>query len=74
MAVKVSRSVLDGIRAVRDSGITNMLDREMVIKICSELGFFLAARWIDGNKKEYSAGVFFGFEETEETSQEGDQE
>jgi len=76
MAVRVSKSVLDGITAVRDSGITNMLDREMVIRLCSELGFSIAARWVDRHKKEYSAGVFFGFEEaeTEITPQEGEEE
>jgi hypothetical protein len=62
MPVKVTKTVLDGITDVRDSGKTNMLDRNTVAKLCSDMGYYDAALWINDNKREYSEGVFNGFE------------
>lgn len=62
MAVKVSKNVHDGITAVRDSGELNMFDRDGVAKLCSNMGFYEAALWINDNKKEYANGIFEGFE------------
>jgi hypothetical protein len=62
MPIKVSRAVLDGITAVRDSGKTNMLDRNSVAKLCSDMGYYEAALWVNDNKKEYAEGIFNGFE------------
>jgi hypothetical protein len=60
-AVAVPRGVYEGIVAVRDSGLTNMLDRPRVAEIAEELGYAEAAEWISSNKKAYAEGVFSGF-------------
>jgi len=64
--VEVPRGVLDGLEAVRQSGLTNMLDRAAVALLAAEFGFEDAARWIETHKKEFAAGIFRGFEATEE--------
>lgn len=66
MPVKVPKSVLDGISAVQDSGRTNMLDRNAVVRLCMEFDFHKAALWINENRKEYAEGVFGGFEAIED--------
>ena len=62
MSIHVNSDVLEGIRAVRDSGRTNMFDRTRVIEILEEMGFDQAAVWVSEHKKEYSQGIFQGFE------------
>jgi len=59
--VKVPQKVLDGIIAVRDSGLTNMLDRPMVAKLARRMGFEEAAEWVRAEPKAYAEGVFHGF-------------
>jgi hypothetical protein len=63
--VKVPRQVLEGLEAVRQSGLTNMLDRPAVIKIAAKFGFEEAARWIETHRKGYAEGIFRGFEPEE---------
>lgn len=60
-AVAVPREVYEGIVAVRDSGLTNMLDRPRVAEIADKLGYDEAAEWIRSNRKAYAEGVFRGF-------------
>jgi len=60
--IMVTREVLDGLEAVRTSGLTNMLDRPIVIELARRMGFDEAARWIEGHPKEYAEGIFRGFE------------
>lgn len=50
-----------GIEAVRSSGLTNMLDRPMVIRLALELGYPEAADWIESHLTDYAEGVFRGF-------------
>jgi hypothetical protein len=64
--VKVPKVVLDGLEAVRQSGLTNMLDRPVVAQLAAELGFESAARWIKTHRRESAEGIFHGFEATEE--------
>ena len=64
--VTVPRAVLDGLEAVRQSGVVNMLDRPVVARLASEFGFERAARWVETHRKEYAEGIFSGFEATEE--------
>jgi len=59
--IPVPAAVWQGIDAVRQSGLTNMLDRPEVVRIAGELGFPEAARWIETHPKEYAEGVFRGF-------------
>ena len=62
MSVKVTEAVLEGIKAVRDCGETNMLDRPRVIELLDEMGHDQAAVWVSENKDLYSRGIFQGFE------------
>ena len=59
--VRVPREVLDGIEAVRRSGLTNMLDCPAVAEIAEALGYGAAADWIEANRGLYARGVFCGF-------------
>ena len=65
--ITVSADVLEGLEAVRESGLTNMLDRPVVTQIAYNMGFIETAGWILENPKEYARGVFFGFT-TKETA------
>jgi len=50
-------AVIDGIRR---SGVTNMLDRNMVVEIARQLNFPDEAAWIDKHRREYSEAIFRG--------------
>ena len=54
--VSVPKTVLDGLEAVRRSGLTNMLDRPVVARLAKEFGFEEAARWIETHRDEFSEG------------------
>ena len=60
--VRVSKAVLDGLEAVRQSGLTNMLDRPVVAELAGEFGFEEAARWIKAHRRGFAEGIFRGFE------------
>lgn len=62
MAIKVNKDILRGIEAVRDSGITNMLDHPRVIELLETMGHDQAATWVAENKRAYCQGIFQGFE------------
>ena len=64
--VRVPKAVLDGLEAVRQSGLTNMLDRPVVARLAREFGFERAARWIETHRKQYAEGIFRGFEAVED--------
>lgn len=64
--VKVPKPVLDGLEAVRRSGLTNMLDRPVVAELAEEFGFGEAARWIRTRRREFTEGIFHGFAAEEE--------
>ena len=64
--VKVPKAVLDGLEAVRQSGIVNMLDRPVVAQLASEFGFDEAARWVEDHRAQYAEAIFHGFTATEE--------
>ena len=64
--VKVPKAVLDGLEAVRRSGLTNMLDRPVVAELAEEFGFEEAAHWIRTRRRDYAAGIFHGFTATED--------
>jgi len=60
--VKVPKNVLEGLKAVRSSGMVNMLDISGVIRCAEKLGFVEAAGWIREHQDLYRDGVFAGFE------------
>lgn len=64
--VKVPKAVLDGLEAVRRSGLTNMLDHRVVAQLAEEFGFEEAARWVKAQRAQFAAGIFQGFEAEEE--------
>jgi len=64
--VSVPKAVLDGLEAVRRSGLTNMLDRPVVARLAKEFGFDEAARWVEAHKKGFSEGIFRGFQAVED--------
>jgi len=51
--VRVPKTVLDGLEAVRRSGFTNMLDRPVVARLAEEFGFEEAARWVETHRKRF---------------------
>jgi len=61
--IKIPAGVFEGIEAVRISGRTNMLARDVVATIALELGYVDAAFWLEdkANHKAYATGVFHGF-------------
>lgn len=65
MAIKVPAKVLEGIKAVRDSGKTNMLDSHAVQHYASAMEHYETVVWIQDNRSDYGRGVFQGFEAEE---------
>ena len=72
--VPVPAAVLEGLEAVRASGMTNMLDRPVVQKLAVEMGCFETADWIDGHTREYAQGIFRGFHVDESQSAEAERD
>lgn len=64
--VKINTEILEGLEAVRESGLTNMFDRQAAIEIAHDLDYSDTAYWIEDNPKEYHRGIFVGFETEEE--------
>lgn len=62
MPIKVPQKVYDGIKSVRQSGETNMLDASAVQVLCNKMGFYDAVLWIEDNRRDYAIGIFSGFE------------
>jgi hypothetical protein len=60
--VRVPREVFEGIEAVRQSGLTNMLDRPVVAEIAEQMGFEESARWVREHRDLYARAIFHGFE------------
>jgi hypothetical protein len=60
-AVRVPSDVMEGLEAVRLSGLTNMLDRPVVARIAAAMGYDACARWVRENRALYARGVFRGF-------------
>lgn len=61
----VSKQILGGLEAIRESGYTNMLDRPTVVRLADQLGYPETADWIRMHKSEYSKGIFRGFQAEE---------
>jgi hypothetical protein len=64
--VRIPAAVWEGLDAVRQSGLTNMLDRPRVIEIAELWGYDETAEWLRANSKAYSEGIFAGFAPVEE--------
>ncbi len=64
-AIRVPAKILDGIEAVRRSGLVNMLDRNGVAEVAMALGLPAVAAWVVAEPGQYARGVFRGFEAEE---------
>jgi hypothetical protein len=64
--VKAPRAVIDGIETVRQTGRTNMMDRQMVQVIANELELWQVVVWLEDHPKDYGRGLFQGFVADEE--------
>ena len=64
--VRVPKDVLDGLEAVRQLGLTNMLDRPVVIKLARQMGFEETADWIEANRRQYAEAIFRGLQAQED--------
>ena len=49
----VPATVLEALRRVRDTGVTDMYQRDMVIVVARELGMGDASRWLAANRHLY---------------------
>ena len=67
--IPIPPRVLRGIDAVRESGLTNMLNRPLVAELAAALGFPETSGWILAHSSEYANGIFRGF--TAETGTKG---
>jgi len=59
--IPIPAPVFEGLEAVRQSGITNMLDRLRVIELAKMMGYEETAEWLRANRQTYSEGIFAGF-------------
>lgn len=60
--IRVSKTVFEGLEAIRRSGATNMLDYRAVVELASVLNNRDALRWLIDHKHEYLQGVLYGIE------------
>ena len=60
--IKVSEEELEGLEFVRDSGETNMFDRNQVQRIAMQERFYDTVTWLEENPLKYGRGVVEGFE------------
>ena len=60
--VAVPAEVLEGLKAVQQSGQTNMADHRMVRLKAHRMGYHATVLWIEENLEEYVRGLINGFE------------
>jgi 6-phosphogluconate dehydrogenase (decarboxylating) len=68
----VDKDIYDGLEFVRSSGLTNMFDWNEVRRLLKQFGYLVAYKWVTDNKKEYSQGIFEGFEPVDDMFSEYD--
>jgi diphthamide synthase (EF-2-diphthine--ammonia ligase) len=67
--IVVSRAVYEGVEAVRQGGVTNMLQRDTVRQVAQLLGFEEAYEWIRDHPDLYSQAIFRGLAVEDGTDQ-----
>lgn len=67
--VVVPAKVLEGLKAVKDSGALNMFDFHGVVAMAESLGFSETVTWMQSHKVDYSVGIFHGFIPAPDTSE-----
>jgi hypothetical protein len=53
-------TVREQILAIRDSGLTNMFDVNMVQRLAYEREYYELVLWLEGHKKEYAHFILTG--------------
>ena len=67
--VRITKAVFDGLEFIRQSGVTNMLDRPMVISLAREWDFEETADWIESvDTRTYGQLIFQGPDVLDEES------
>ena len=51
--IEIPEDVIEGLLEVRESGLTNMFDRNAVIRIMNDNGWNDAAMWLYDNEQSY---------------------
>jgi len=64
--VSIPAAVYEGLEAVRQSGLSNMLDRPRVIELAEIMGYDETAEWVRENKRRYAELIFCGMVVEEE--------
>ena len=59
----MSEKVLEQILVIRDTGLTNMFDTNMVQRLAYERDFYELVMYIEEHKKEYVHFIMYGKEE-----------
>lgn len=59
--VEITKQVFDGLEFIRQSGVTNMLDRPTVLQLAREWDFDATADWIESvDTRTYGELIFKG--------------
>lgn len=59
--VEISKEVFEGLEFIRQSGMTNMLDRPTVLQLAREWEFEATADWIESaDRRTYAELIFKG--------------
>jgi hypothetical protein len=59
--IEVPPNVLEGLEAVRASGVANMGDYALIQATASRLGYTETVLWLEWHRREYSEDLFRGF-------------
>lgn len=65
--VIVTRDVLAGLEAIRNSGVVNMFDYPEVMRLAMEMQYSHTCEWLQKHKGDYAKGIFCGFISDPET-------
>ena len=59
--VEITKEVFEGLEFIRQSGVTNMLDRPTVLQLAREWEFDATAEWIESvDRRTYGELIFKG--------------
>jgi hypothetical protein len=59
----MDKKVKEQILAIRDTGLTNMFDLNMVQRLAFERNYFALVNYLEENRKEYVHFILYGSDE-----------
>ncbi len=59
----MTEKIREQILAIRDTGLTNMFDINMVQRLAYEYDFFELVTWLEDHRKEYARFIMTGEEQ-----------